>query len=202
VGVDGYGRGNDLVPATMQTYQTVGTPQVAVIDKEGLLVFNHFGEFHVPTVEFLIERLLKVESETKPPKKPQIGRDAKLSGTYKMLFEQTASSCGEMIDPMHMNVKVDVITDFMEIRFPRDFMGISTLTARYNARTLKFNATTSEDRALQGTSVKSTASVMGHFVQGSRPPQITYNAMYRQNSDRKEFECHIKIRGTASRIGD
>jgi len=202
VGIDAYAGGSETVPTTMLTYQTLGTPQVVVIDKEGLLVFNHFGEFHIPTIEFLIERLLKVESEITPPEKPQIGRNDKLSGTYKMLFEQTSNSCGEMTAPLNLNIKVDVITDFMEIRFPRDFMGISTLTARYNARTLKFNATTSEDRSAQGTVVKSTITAMGHFVQGSRPPQITYNAMYRQNSDRKEFECHIKIRGTASRIGD
>ena len=202
VGIDAYAKLQDEVPVTMQRYKTTGTPQVVLIDKEGLLVFSHFGEFHIPTVEFLVERLLKEESEVKPPPKPQVGRDAKLSGTYKLQLEQTANSCGEMDARVTLNIKLDVITDVIEIGFPRDYMGVSALTARYNTRTLKFNASATDERQIEGTQVKINATVIGRFVQGSRPPQITYSAIFNQISDRAELQCNIKARGTAVRIGD
>ena len=202
VGIDAYAKRGDEVPVTMQRYKTTGTPQLVLIDKEGLLVFNHFGEFDIPTLEFLVERLLKEESEVKPPPKPQVGRDAKLSGTYKLQFEQTSKSCGEMDAPVSLNIKLDVITDIIEIGFPRDYLGVSELTARYNSRTLKFNASATDERQVQGTQVRTSATVIGRFVQGSRPPQITYSAIVNRISDQAELQCSIKARGTAVRIGD
>jgi hypothetical protein len=101
-----------------------------------------------------------------------------------------------------LNIKLDVITDAVEIGFPRDYMGVSALTGRYNTRTLKFNASITDERQIQGAQVKSSATVIGRFVQGSRPPQITYSAIFNQLSDRAELQCNIKARGTAVRIGD
>ena len=202
VGIDAYAHVDDEVPVTMQRFHAEGTPQLAVIDKEGFLVFTHFGKFDIATLEFLLDRLLKQESEEKPPPKPQVGRDAKLSGTYKLDFEQTSKSCGEMPAPVSLNVKLDVITDTIEVGFPRDFLGRSNLTARYNSRTLKFNVSEADEQRIRGVMVKSNLTVMGRFVQASRPPQITYNVMLRQQSDRPDHDCSIKARGTAVRIGD
>ncbi len=42
VGVDQAGQGN--MPATMQAYQMQGTPSVILIDKQGVLRANHFGQ--------------------------------------------------------------------------------------------------------------------------------------------------------------
>lgn len=46
------------LPNTMILYGTRGTPEMAVIDKEGDIAFQQFGYFDVPQVEGLIGRLL------------------------------------------------------------------------------------------------------------------------------------------------
>jgi thiol-disulfide isomerase/thioredoxin len=202
VGIDAYAHKGDLVPFTMQQYQAVGTPQVAVIDKDGILVFNHFGEFHIPTVEFLLDRLLKVESEAKPRPKPKVGRNDKLSGTYKLQLEQTTNTCGEMTAPVTMNVNIDVITDFVDARFPRELLGRSDLTLHFNTRTLKIDSNEDVAGEVEGVPTTTNITVMGRFVEGSNPPQITYNAMLRRQSEREDLVCLIRARGTATRIGD
>jgi thiol-disulfide isomerase/thioredoxin len=54
---------NDLLlsghlPETMKAYQTHGTPEVAIIDKNGIIRFQKFGFFDTEQAEILIEALL------------------------------------------------------------------------------------------------------------------------------------------------
>lgn len=54
---------NDLLisghlPETMKKYRTRGTPEVAIIDKKGVIRFQEFGFFDVAPVERLINKLL------------------------------------------------------------------------------------------------------------------------------------------------
>jgi thiol-disulfide isomerase/thioredoxin len=54
---------NDLLisghlPETMKAYKTRGTPEVAIIDKSGVIRFQKFGFFNEKTAEQLIEKLL------------------------------------------------------------------------------------------------------------------------------------------------
>lgn len=54
---------NDLLvsghlPETMKAYKTRGTPEVAIIDKKGIIRFQKFGFFNVQNAENLIEKLL------------------------------------------------------------------------------------------------------------------------------------------------
>lgn len=57
VGIDRHVAGQH-VPATMRRYGTSGTPEMAIVDKNGMIRFQHFGGFHVPAAERLIRRLL------------------------------------------------------------------------------------------------------------------------------------------------
>ena len=66
VGIDSY-RPGAIVPRTMDLYKTGGTPHVAFIDKDGKLVFSHFGRFEPAPVERFITRLLE-------EKKSRIGK--------------------------------------------------------------------------------------------------------------------------------
>ena len=61
VGVDYLAIGQRL-PTTMVLYQTRGTPEIAIIDKDGFIRFQKFGGFDPEPVEKLIDELL---SETK-----------------------------------------------------------------------------------------------------------------------------------------
>jgi len=57
VGIDRHKNGAYL-PETMRAYGTRGTPEMAFIDKKGMVRFQHFGGFSVPPAEDLIRRLL------------------------------------------------------------------------------------------------------------------------------------------------
>jgi thiol-disulfide isomerase/thioredoxin len=57
VGVDRHVDGRRL-PETMRRYKTRGTPEMAIIDADGIIRFQKFGFFQPATVEPLIERLL------------------------------------------------------------------------------------------------------------------------------------------------
>ncbi len=58
VGIDSYVSDRRL-PETMIRYQTRGTPEMAVIDKNGILRFKRFGGFDTKEAESLIKSLLK-----------------------------------------------------------------------------------------------------------------------------------------------
>ena len=57
VGVDQLEKGH-YTPLTMRKYGTKGTPEMAIIDKQGRIRFQHFGSFDVSAAEQLIDRLL------------------------------------------------------------------------------------------------------------------------------------------------
>jgi thiol-disulfide isomerase/thioredoxin len=63
VGIDAFERPGDTFPITMEAYETLGTPHVAIVDKEGQLRFSHFGSFDEAAVEAFIERLVKEKPE-------------------------------------------------------------------------------------------------------------------------------------------
>ena len=49
----------DRIPRTMRLYRTSGTPEIAIIDKKGIIRFQEFGGFEFQPVERLIRRLLQ-----------------------------------------------------------------------------------------------------------------------------------------------
>ncbi len=57
VGVDQQQKGH-YVPVTMRRFNTKGTPEIAIIDKQGRIRFQRFGSFDVPASEQLIDQLL------------------------------------------------------------------------------------------------------------------------------------------------
>ncbi len=58
VGIDAQKKGERL-PETMKRYRTRGTPEVAIIDKNGYIRFQIFGGFESAIAEKLIRRLIK-----------------------------------------------------------------------------------------------------------------------------------------------
>jgi thiol-disulfide isomerase/thioredoxin len=60
IGIDEYVSSQRL-PETMIRYRTRGTPEMAIIDKNGRIRFQHFGSFNPDVVEDLINILLNEE---------------------------------------------------------------------------------------------------------------------------------------------
>ena len=57
VGIDLH-RDGERLPETMKRYRTRGTPEMAIIDKNGYLRFQRFGGFNPGMAEHLIEKLI------------------------------------------------------------------------------------------------------------------------------------------------
>lgn len=57
VGIDLHMSG-EMVPETMKLWNNRGTPEMAIVDKQGMIRFKKFGGFESQPVEALIERLL------------------------------------------------------------------------------------------------------------------------------------------------
>lgn len=57
VGVDRHREG-DHIPQTMRNFVTSGTPEIAVVDKEGIIRMQQFGGFNTRAAERLIRNLL------------------------------------------------------------------------------------------------------------------------------------------------
>ncbi|MET0068493.1 MAG: TlpA disulfide reductase family protein [Candidatus Thiodiazotropha sp.] len=58
VGIDLHLPGEEI-PVTMRRYRTRGTPEMAIIDRKGIVRFQRFGGFDPGIGERLIDRLLK-----------------------------------------------------------------------------------------------------------------------------------------------
>lgn len=58
VGVDRHAEGSRL-PETMKRYKTMGTPEMAVIDKQGIIRFQKFGFFEPEPIDRLIQEMMK-----------------------------------------------------------------------------------------------------------------------------------------------
>ncbi len=58
VGIDRH-RGGSHTPVTMRRYRTRGTPEMAIIDKKGMIRFQNFGFFEPPLGEHIIRTLLE-----------------------------------------------------------------------------------------------------------------------------------------------
>jgi len=64
VGIDRHAEGQ-RVPETMKRYNTMGTPEMALIDKKGRIRFQRFGYFEPAYGEALIRKMLDEEQNTK-----------------------------------------------------------------------------------------------------------------------------------------
>lgn len=62
VGVDRH-VGDRRIPETMQRYQTRGTPEMVIIDANGLIQFQEFGGFdHAPVEQMIVEMINKART--------------------------------------------------------------------------------------------------------------------------------------------
>jgi hypothetical protein len=58
VGIDKHEKG-ERIPESMKRYRTRGTPEIAIMDKNGYIRFQKFGGFDPEPVENFIRQLLK-----------------------------------------------------------------------------------------------------------------------------------------------
>lgn len=311
VGIDSYPIKTQLVPATMDRYQTGGTPHVAIIDKEGELRFSHFGRFDPEPVERFITRILEEEKklnvkgtydnkpktpparpgrrasrqarpEPPPPPpepepervddevqaqeevqpeppvpepdqpeavaeaataepeavpeaddagtspdaaRPEGGAEAKeggdqaedepkekaardpnapdpaLTGSYKLRFEQTSKSCGEISAAADVITQVTVYRDRIVARFSRPYLGVREIAASYNESGGDFQANLRQDAADKGGAKLNVGLQMtGRFLSVVDPVELEYHYSVDQRSEDGSADCIIEGRGIGTRF--
>ncbi len=70
VGIDRHAPG-DRVPRTMRLFGTMGTPEMAFIDKTGMIRFQEFGGFNVERAERMLREMLR--EAPNPNRRKQLG---------------------------------------------------------------------------------------------------------------------------------
>ena len=203
VGVDAYDPDDATVPVTMKRFHALGTPHLAIIDRDGNYVFSHFGEFDVPAVEFFIERLLKQESELRPVgPKPRRVADTTLSGRYDLHYAQVSKTCGPLEPPRDMEIRIEVQKDTIDADFPYRFMGLEGLSLRYDPRAFAFEGVLEHAADVRGDHVTAEAKIRGNWVLNSSPPKLEYEVIFQKQSANPSWNCNVRARGTAVRTGD
>ena len=143
VGIDAYDHVNGRVPVTMRRYEAGGTPHLAIVDKEGLLRFTHFGTFEPEPTEGFIERLLEEPpggfgrgservahaDQSRPTSGPS------LSGTYVFRSDLATGVCAALIPRMEVSAELHFYRDAIDLEFARPFLGVGALEVDYDTRT-------------------------------------------------------------------
>jgi len=80
VGVDRHLGDDHLLPETKKRYQTSGTPEVIMIDRQGMIRFQQFGWFDPAAAEAYLEYLLGGVSSPKRSKPVEICLASDLCG--------------------------------------------------------------------------------------------------------------------------
>ena len=79
VGIDKHLNG-DYRPETKKRYKTSGTPEVVIIDREGMIRFQQFGWFEPVAVEAFIESLLGISGSSNRSEPLEICLSSELCG--------------------------------------------------------------------------------------------------------------------------
>ncbi|MCP3980179.1 MAG: TlpA family protein disulfide reductase [bacterium] len=225
VGIDAYEKPGDKIPVTMTRYDTQGTPQIAIIDKQGLLVFNHFGSFDPVPVEFFLERLLKEEGPKKKPrkttrptgrsqsagpkpeaKKPRTPsrraeKNPDLSGSYQITLEQTLKNCGPKIPPVTVPATLSVYDDRIDARFEGEYLGFRRISLQYQKASGEFSTTMKQRVRERGGGSTIDLQLTGRLNASNDPPQLQYEFRLDKKGDSPDLNCLVQGQGAGTRSG-
>lgn len=201
VGIDAFPTPDAETPETMERFDTDGTPHVFIVDKNGEIVFSHFGAFAVAPVEAFVDRLLREEVPLPrgPKARPVVRKDPELSGRYTLTFRQTEKSCGRPLSPLKVPVDLEVLEDEIQVRSPRGFMDYHELTAGYDARAGTFQSTLDRWERVGDAEVSVSLRLDGRFVAGTRPPEFEFRLTLDKSADRPGWDCHVEAEGEGRR---
>jgi len=184
VGIDAYDVTDDDVPVTMRRYQAGGTPHLAIVDKEGMLRFAHFGIFDPEPAEGFIERLLNEppgafdrESETAPlAERFRPVLDRSLSGTYVFRTDQATGICATWIPRMEVPAELRVYRDEIDIEFRQSFLGMGEMEVLYDAQTGRVEGENEVAAAAPGGGITSTRVLRLEGVLDGQadPPELEF----------------------------
>jgi len=140
VGLDTYDDTGDDVPVTMRRYEARRTPHLAIVDREGMLRFTHFGAFDVEPVEWFIDRLLDEPprsgrnirtASVAEPHRP--AADGDLSGAYVFQLDGATGPCAAFMPRMEVPAELRFYRDTIDVEFTEPLLGMEALEMLYDA---------------------------------------------------------------------
>jgi thiol-disulfide isomerase/thioredoxin len=200
VGIDAYGEDDPITPTTMLRYANEGTPQVAIVDKQGQLRFSHFGKFEPLAVEDFIGRLLKETGPSPRAAKPAgARRDEALSGRYRITLTQNSKTCGRLAAPLTTQADLTVGNGRVQARFHQAFLGMHDLEAPFDPATGRFETQAVRRATEAGVSVNLALELEGRFKRDARPAEFEYRFALDKEGDSPGAECRIEGSGKGVR---
>jgi thiol-disulfide isomerase/thioredoxin len=146
----------------------------------------------------------KQEEPEPAPEEPKRGPkgqpDPELSGTYKLIIEQTSKSCGETNPPMEVIAEVKVYEDTVEARFTRPFLGMRQVTAEYSPGSGTFDVNQDQTAKEKGTPVEVSLEASGQFVDLDGTPMVEFDFVLDKRGEDPESDCDFTGHGSGSRI--
>jgi len=187
VGIDAYDDQGKDAPVTMRRYEAGGTPHLAIVDKEGLLRFTHFGTFEPEPTEGFIERLLdeppgegsrgseKVVHAERSRPTPGTG----LSGTYVFRSGQATGACASVIPRLEVPAELLFYRDAIELEFAQPFLGLGALEVQYDARTGRIEGESVPRSAAPGGLVSDAVlHLEGTLDREADPPELEFELSF------------------------
>ncbi len=132
----------------------------------------------------------------KPPSRP----DRKLSGAYKMQFEQTRKSCGDILQPLEIRVDLAVSGDQIKARFSKDFMGIRELTLSYDPDSGRVSAQDTKQVKIADAQVDLELDLDGNLIAGEKP-EFEFEARLTKSGEDPGIDCEVEAQGRGTPIG-
>jgi hypothetical protein len=179
VGIDAHDGANDSIPVTMHHYHAGGTPHIAIVDKEGMLRFSHFGTFDPEPVEAFIERLqdeapyaLNVTYGSTPGgKRNPRAPESPLSGSYAFKTGSATGICGALIPGQEVDAELTVHRDAIDIEFLQPFLGLDELEVSYDGKTGRIEG---ESNGATGPRGMTVFRLEGTLNEQARPAELEF----------------------------
>lgn len=123
-----------------------------------------------------------------------------LSGDYRLHFEQTSKTCGTMISPVDINVTLKFSDTNVAMKFPRGFLGINVLNAKFDSQTGAVNDHLEQRVSLGPTEATLTLDIKGNLVNQDSNPEIRYEVSFVKTADDPAWNCKVAGKGQARKL--
>ena len=123
-----------------------------------------------------------------------------LSGDYRLHFEQTSKTCGVKISPVDTNVTLNFSDANVSMKFPRGFLGINLLNAKFDSQTGTVNDHLEQRISLGPTEATLTLAIKGNLVNQGKNPEIHYQVSFDKTADDPAWNCKVTGKGWAKKL--
>lgn len=127
------------------------------------------------------------------------GKDATVSGSYKLQFEQFSNSCTETGPPMEVITQIAVYEDRIEAKLSRAYLGVRQITVDYDSGTGDVYADLQQTVKERNVEMGLSLQLSGTILIGIDPPEIEfrYNLVKQRPGD---GDCVIEGQGSGARF--